>query len=531
MCAFAASAATHYVDLNSPSPTSPYINWPTAATNIQDAIDAAGPGDQILVTNGIYKFGGRLVSGNTYTNRVAVTKSLTVQSVNGPAFTSIQGYKPLFVDNSLVRCVYLTNGAFLSGFTLTAGSADVGGGLWCASTDAVISNCVISGNYASSEGGGVVGGTLNGCTLSKNEAESALGGGAYSSTLNNCTLSTNVAGSGGGAYASTLITCALNGNVALTSEGGGAWGCVLNNCLLSGNGAQYGGGASVSRLNNCTLRGNSATNYGGGAYGGALTNCVLVNNEAWHGGGAFSSSLFSCTVVGNSATKGGGESSGFPINSVLYYNTASSDANYSTEYNFTGFTNCCTAPQPFGSDNFTNAPLFVDLAGGNLRLQSNSPCINSGNNAYVTSSSDLDGNPRIMGGTVDIGAYEYQSPTSLISYHWLQQYGLPPDGSADFADSDGDGMNNWQEWRAGTNPTNALSVLQMLAPSNTASGITVQWQSVSGIVYYLQRSTNLTAQPTFLSVQSNLVGQAGTTIYTDTNSIGISPAFYRVGVQ
>jgi hypothetical protein len=90
LVAWRTSASVLYVDLNSPSPAVPYASWNTAARNIQQAVNAASTGDLVLVTNGIYKTGGALVSGSL-TNRVAVTKALVLQSVNGPAVTIIEG--------------------------------------------------------------------------------------------------------------------------------------------------------------------------------------------------------------------------------------------------------------------------------------------------------------------------------------------------------------------------------------------------------------------------------------------------------
>ena len=433
LCIGSAAGTTFYVDVNGTNPVPPYADWSTAATNIQDAVDASTNSDLILVTDGIYAAGGRPLTGYMLTNRVVIDKPVTVQSANGATATIIQGYQipGAIYGAEAIRCVYLTNGASLVGFTLTNGATLAGGddvqaggdtsaaGILCSDSGATVSNCVVVSNSA----------------------------GDFA----------------GGAYFGTFY-----------------------NCLFFGNQAPLYGGATLGcGLYNCTLTGNSSSFIGSGDAFGTLNNCIVYGNDPAGG-----------------------------------------------NYGFSTLNYCCTTPDPGGMGNITNDPAFVDFAGGNFHLQSNSPCINSGNNAYV-SGTDLDGNPRTAGGTVDIGAYEFQNPRSIISYAWLQQFGLPTDGSVDYTNLDSTGFSVYQDWIAGLDPTNAASVLVMSSDvsGDAISGITVTWQSVDNRTYYVQRAVDLTAQPAFSSIQSNLVGQAGTTSFTDTTATNGGPYFYRVGVQ
>ena len=464
----------YYVSQSSTNPVAPFQSWDAAATNIQDAVDAAYIGGTVVVSNGVYATGGGTAQGG---NRVAVNKQIAVRSVNGPAATTVDG-------GGSVRCFYLSNNAAVAGFTLTNGtSGGAGGGVYCASLNVVVSNCLIIRNASGNYGGGTYSGTFENCSFVGNAAMAA--GGASDAVLNNCVLSNNVA----------------------QQQGGGAHQGTFNNCLLVGNSAPQGGAILVGSpnstvLNNCTIYGNSASVEGGGI------------DSVWVTGNNSNLAATNCIIFGNNSPNGSN------------YNSTSGIE--------LSFNHCCTTPLPTtGLGNITNDPAFVDSFNGNLHLQSNSPCINSGNNAFVTVTNDLDGNLRFQGGTVDIGAYEYQTPGSILSYAWAQQYGLPTDGSADYLDLDGTGMNNWQKWIAGLNPTNPASVLAMLPPvvTNSATGVTVSWQSVNTRTYYLQRATNLAAQPAFSAIQSNLVGQPVSTSFTDISATNGGPYFYRVGVQ
>ncbi len=224
-----------YVDAANGNDSNDGSSWALAKKSIQAAIDVSIAGDTITVTNG------------TYAPITTANKTITIQSVNGAAFTTING-------GGTSRCATLGSGSgqtatVLNGFTLTHGD-DL-------------------------NGGGVQSGTLNNCTLAGNAADdlAGFGGGAYYSTLNNCTLSGNSAAYGGGAHYCTLNNCTLTGNTA-NIAGGGADSCTLNNCIVWGNTAR-GGASDVFA---CTLSYTCSSD--GGTDNGCITDEPLFVDAA-----------------------------------------------------------------------------------------------------------------------------------------------------------------------------------------------------------------------------------------------------------
>jgi len=335
-----------YVDAAGQNPEPPYATWATAATNLQDAIDACILGGTVLVTNGTYRGGPYEKAENrALRSRIVITRDLTVRSVNGPAETAIVGAgdwngSRLVSGPHAVRCVFMNTGT-LSGFTLADGHTLTNGtysGTWeydqsgggAFAFGGVLTNCIVKRCSAHVWAGGVIGGTLLNCTIEGNYGASTAGGAMFA-TLHNCVVTNNVSrewgggvhecqvsdsllvnnrcgavgqgGAGGGAGNSTLVRTELRGNSA--NWGGGLSHGTAIDCTFLTNAAAYGGGANVAQLNRCVLRGNSATGNGGGANEGALDHCLLEGNTSvGYGGGAAFATVLNSIIRSNAATGG-----------------------------------------------------------------------------------------------------------------------------------------------------------------------------------------------------------------------------------
>jgi parallel beta-helix repeat protein len=493
----------HYVAADAPAPRYPFTNWATATRRIQDAVAAAGEGDTVWVTNGLYTAGYGTIStvGNS---RVVIDKGVTVRSMGGPQYTAIVG---LNVGDPLeMRCVFMNHSnAALIGFTLTNGNTAVqpnaardGGGALIYNLR-LMSNCVVRSCRTSpyGTGGGILLMSTNG-------------------TLTDCTIQDNLAARGAG-----LSIHALCGTEA-------------KNCVIVSNHATWcGGGLDVDnswRVNNCLVAGNQADSMGGGILfwnNAVINNCTVEGNQAEERGdgvyfGGNGSSLYGSIVYSN------GEEN--------IYAGPMDNSDRRVEY-------CCTVPAPSGVVSYhilTNAPSYVDRAAGNFQLAYGSPCIDTLSDCMT--SNDLLGVIRPTDGDndgvarCDMGCYEYDPRTTDSDADRLpdeleRRYGLNVTNRSDATeDMDGDGMDNLSEFIAGTDPINQDSFFWAFLAAEAGAGNIISWPSVAGRVYDVYRATNFFSTA-WTAMQTDIPATTPMNTWTDYAPVAVGISYYRIKVR
>jgi hypothetical protein len=445
-----AASSTLYVDQHAPGPAHNGSSWAAAYTTLQPALSQAAYGDEIWVADGVYTptngvtrtaalalkpgvalyggFGGYGVSETQRTQRNwTAHKSILSGDVDGndlnadgnfiaETWNDIRGANAYHV----VRGEYVTRSAVLDGFVITAGQADGlaglhqdrGSGIYNFYGQPTLAHLTILGNKAAGFGGGMYGyqssPALSDVTFRNNLASSA-GGGMHSEygsspALTNVIFIGNNGGLGGGGMNNDqdsnprLVNVAFIGNFTDQYGSGGGlrnWlsSPVLTNVLLSGNQSDWGGGIysfqnSNPSLFNVTLSGNRALmpDQGQGDSGGGILNDTNSSPQ-----------LVNCVVWGNLWLNNPSQ--------VANMNGSSTVVRYTiVQGGYAGTGNSSADPLFAAPVTATSAPTTT----GNYHLGYGSPAINAGINLSLTTSVDLDGNPRVTAGTIDMGAYEAQ---------------------------------------------------------------------------------------------------------------------------
>lgn len=338
--------------------------------------------------------------------------------------------------------------------TISANQATDGGGVYCNSSSPSITNGSISGNSATN-GAGVYCNSASpiiaSTDLSQNTASSSGGGLFLQSSPVNMTggsVAGNQAQFGAGIFSASsspsISQVDVAGNQAALG-GGGLYGTgsggTFSNDTFELNTAPTGAGIyldkSTTDVRNSTVTSNTATSNGGGVYlsgsSPVISNNSIYFNTGPNGAGIYCTSapaaITNNTIYDNASRLAGGgiacySSPGATVsNNVVLSNTLgvfvsgsapafwNNDVYSNSSYNYQG------VPTPPNATNISKDPLLVDPSNSDFHLTLGSPCIDAGrNSAPGLSPVDLDGEPRIQGGVVDIGVDEFtEASTGIVS--------------------------------------------------------------------------------------------------------------------
>lgn len=381
------------------------LSWTDAFASITAATELSQPGDLIWVAKGIYSvedtavipeevslYGG--FSGTEqYANERNIEENCVI--INGPEYNN--------------HCV--ENYGFLDGVEVTGGKSSGVYGY----PDSITQNCKIYHNVGNS-GGGVYlkNAVIRNCTVFGNHADSN-GGGIYAtgyiSRIENCHVYSNYAGYyGGGIYCNSgsVIDSYVGKNIS-SARGGGVYldDSFLERCIISDNSSSEGGGiyAYTSQLKNNLIYSNSARGDVGGIYAkesSFSTISMLVQN---------------CTIYGNE-TEGdcGGILSEGKIQNTISWGNQGMDIKLEDEGSVA---HSCYKEASANSDSLSVNPVLLNPHTMNysqdFRLSPDSPCKDLGLSQDL-SDYDLDGNKRLQGTAVDMGAYEIPENLSAHFY-------------------------------------------------------------------------------------------------------------------
>ncbi|MCJ7778683.1 MAG: right-handed parallel beta-helix repeat-containing protein, partial [Sedimentisphaerales bacterium] len=217
----------------------------------------------------------------------------------------------------------------------------------------------------------------------------------------------------------------LEGFTIIGHASGGGISCLQSSPTITHCNIMKGRGISCrwesnANITNCTISNNKSSGIYCEDSSPTITNCTISGNKAAGGGGIYcdydsNATITNCTITGNTASGCGGgiccyNSSSKIINCIFWNNSAQTGAEIDGIANVT----YSDVQGGYRGQGNINADPLLTLDG---HLQADSPCIDAGDPDFLPELGqvDVDGQPRIMGGRIDMGVDEVTAPlTSTI---------------------------------------------------------------------------------------------------------------------